>query len=370
MTGTAVVIGSGKTARDIGTLFHQRGYKVTWLVGPSFEHEMTAFVHKKFKTLVDNEGPPPPRVLKRGAPLPGTPDVVLESRVEDRAAKKAAFESVRPYISDPTLLLSNSSSILPDEIGPNISGMHFFYPAALTGFAELVFPDDLPAAVRQRALAFADSLVLEVLCQDARNAFFVNRLLLPLQAESLRLFLLGADAAELDNAAASVFLPAGPFRMADEIGIDVLASGVTNYVDRMPSDVARDFAPLIAALTAWRNAGILGKKNKRRLTKLKETELRGPLAQIHITAHPLPTNVRNHFLYLFLNTCMQFLSRSICTPDTLAAALSAVYGAERTPSEVLDEIGPENLLKEMAQFHETTGISYFEPTRFSLTHAP
>ena len=362
MTEAAVIIGSGKTARDIGMLFHANGYQVTWLVGPTFENDMRAFVQRKRKS----EGLAANTALhiatRENAPIP-TPDVVLEARAETPTAKREAFAAVAGRITDRTLCLTNSSSILPGEIAPHVAGMHFFYPAALTRFAELVFPDDFPAAKARRIEALADSLDLEYICQDSRSAFFVNRLLLPLQAETVRLFLLGTGVSELNGAATSDFLPIGQLQTADEIGLDVLREGVTNYVRRMPPDSARDYENLIAVLDAWCAAGILGKKNKRRIAKLSDEALRSPLIGISHPRGTVPKNLRIHFLGLFLNTCLRFMEQSICTEDDLSSALSSVYGAERSIAEALAEIGPTTVRKAMADCAAKTGISYFKPFR-------
>ena len=363
MTEAAVIIGSGKTARDIGMLFHANGYDVTWLVGPAFENDMRTFVQRKRKT----EGLAADTALhvtpRENAPIP-PPDVVLESRAETLQAKREAFAAVAGRITDQTLCLTNSSSILPGELTPQVAGMHFFYPAALTRFVELVLPDDFPAATTRRIKALADSLGLEHICQNSRSAFFVNRLLLPLQAETVRLFLLGVSVSELNETAASDFLPIGQLQTADEIGIDVLQAGVTNYVRRMPPDSAEDYEDLIAVLDAWRAAGILGKKNKHRIAKLSDEALRSPLTGLLHPRGTVPKNLRIHFHCLFMNTCLRFMAQSICTEADLSAALSSVYGAERSVAEALEELGPTTLRNAMADCAAQTGLSYFEPSRF------
>lgn len=355
------VIGSGKTARDIGLLFLARGHGVTWIASPAYADDLRAFVHRKIRQGGDDLQQAV-RIALRGEPLLAPPDVVIESRAEEIAVKQEAFHSIASQVTEETLLLSNSSSILPEDIGPNIAGMHFFYPAPLTLFVELLFSEVFPAQKVDRVCAFTREMGLEYTCQDAKNAFFVNRLLLPIQAETVRVFLLGAPAATVDAAARFPLLPLGQLAAADEIGLDVLLAGIENYVRRMEPFRVADFASLRAVVTAWRDAGILGKKNKRRLLKTSEADLHAPIAHLKGKGGAVPRDLPTHFRNLFLNTCLTFVENGECDPNTLSSALSAVFGAEQSVAEMVRGIGGKNIHRDLQRVHKETGISYFAPS--------
>jgi 3-hydroxyacyl-CoA dehydrogenase len=365
-------------ARDIGLLCYEQGFKVTWVTSEERVSELQSFVHKRIQrasSIMDIESDQrlyTVVVLEHDTPVPSS--LLIESSVEDLTVKQDRLRLVRPRLSPDTLILSNSSSILPSEIAPDVIGMHFFYPSALTRFAELILPNEMNETKKLRVIEFTKALKLHVLIETSSNAFIANRLLLPLLAESVRLFMNGYDQATLDKAAVLPFVAVGQFSMADEIGIDVLLSGLRRYVARMPVTAQPDYADLISTLSAWRDMGILGKKNKQLLKKISADELRSASARCVTPSRretescdASPTvdtalNLNRHFLNLFFNTCLSFIERGECDLSSLSAIVSSAFGAESALDKLMVQIDKEEIRTSLTALHEQTGISYFRPS--------
>lgn len=249
---TLAVAGTGKLARNVGLHFFRRGWRVAWLSrsgerAQAARPELAKLVRRL--RLVDPALPGDEAwaVAPVGA-CPWTADLVVESSVEDRAAKRAlaaALEAVAPA-SAPRL--TNSSSILPSDVGPAWLGCHFFYPVELSGFVELIVPGNCDAAPARALLAGAGLRAVE---QSEAGAFAFNRLLLPLQAAALADLAAGCDPALVEAASATPWTAAGALSTMDGIGLGLVAAAAANYGAR-----ARRAGEAEAAATV---AGLLGR---------------------------------------------------------------------------------------------------------------
>ena len=101
--------------------------------------------------------------------------------------------------------------------------MHFFNPAPVLPLVEVIVPDGTARRVADRVRAFAEAIEKRpVVCPD-RPGFIVNRILIPLLNDCVRLYEQGGISADdLDEAmTAGLNWPIGPLRLIDLIGADV-----------------------------------------------------------------------------------------------------------------------------------------------------
>ena len=101
--------------------------------------------------------------------------------------------------------------------------MHFFNPAPVLPLVEVVVGDSTSASVAERVREFAEAIGKRpVVCPD-RPGFVVNRILIPLLNDCVRLHEQGGISADdLDQAmTAGLNWPIGPLRLIDLIGADV-----------------------------------------------------------------------------------------------------------------------------------------------------
>jgi 3-hydroxyacyl-CoA dehydrogenase len=264
--------------------------------------------------------------------------------------------ALEPVIPEDAIWLSSSSSIAPEALHRQCASLHFFYPVELTGFVEAIFPDGFSAERRQRLLDLLAETHLECIEEGTEAAFAVNRLLLPVQAEAMRLVVEGFDPAMVDEASSSELLPLGQLSLMDVIGLDVDAPAVTNYAGRLGEGEARLYAPLRAGLARCLELGKRGRKNRDGLM------VGAPLPwQVRSAAAPSPEALSQRFRALFVNTCHHALERELLGPAQLELALASLFGWTGSLEEALSPLSPRQAVEVLAEAFEETALAYFVP---------
>lgn len=257
-----LMAGTGRMGRDLGLRFLASGLDVAWASrDPARLDALQKRLQRDLRRLAGDGGAPGRAsfLAADGTGGDGAPfDALLESVEEDPEAKRAVLAHWRPRLAPGALVLTNASSILPAELGPDVLGFHGFYPATLTGFCEIVLPDGCPTDLRLRTVALAARAGLTPLVQDGAHAFAVNRLLVPSQDWALRQVMAGADPAEVDAAFVKGWPGFEPLAMMDAIGLRVVAAAVARYRERMGARDAAACAALAEGLRALVQAGKTG----------------------------------------------------------------------------------------------------------------
>ena len=267
MNAAVAILGSGRMALNSGAYLLSRGARVWWICRTAQRaRELEPAAAKLARRLERIE---PGRrfewaVRCAGDPDAETCDAVIECGRETVVEKQAWFERVGRLAGPRTLLCTASSSILPDRIRPGLVGLHLFYPVELTGFAEIV-ADGADGETRRRIVDLAGSCGLAYVVQDRHSAFAANRILLPLQAEAVRVVAEGADAETVDRCSVTGLTALGQLSLMDNAGLDTVAASVDNYLDMEGEADSPFYRPLREALARCLAEGRLGRKNGRGL---------------------------------------------------------------------------------------------------------
>jgi len=153
--------------------------------------------------------------------------LVLEAVAERLEVKQSVFAGVCEQVSDDTILATNTSSLSVDAIAANLPhpervvGLHFFNPVRAMPLVEVVRGAATSPEVLARTCALALRLGKTPVITADRPGFVVNRLLGPYLDEALRLAAGGAPIARVDAALLDFGMPMGPFRLLDEVGLDI-----------------------------------------------------------------------------------------------------------------------------------------------------
>ncbi|MFJ4568500.1 3-hydroxybutyryl-CoA dehydrogenase [Streptomyces caelestis] len=192
--------------------------------------------------------------------------LVIESIVEDKAAKVELFALLDKTLQDPeAIIASNTSSLSITAMASATSrpgqvlGMHFFSPAQLIPLVELISS----LHTSESALARAEDFVTTGLGKQAihaadRTGFVVNALLVPYLLAAMRMVESGFASAETIDRGITLGCshPVGPLKLADLIGLDVLHSVADALYDEFKEAL---YAPP-PLLTRMVEGGLLGKK--------------------------------------------------------------------------------------------------------------
>jgi 3-hydroxybutyryl-CoA dehydrogenase len=155
--------------------------------------------------------------------------LVIEAAFEDLAVKRELFEALERIAAPDAILATNTSALSVSEIASATStpervvGMHFFNPAPVLPLVEVIRTAHTSDEVFDAAYAFVQRVGKEpVACNDTPG-FVVNRILIPLLNDCVRV-LDEARVAPDDVDRAMRFganWPIGPCALIDLIGVDV-----------------------------------------------------------------------------------------------------------------------------------------------------
>jgi 3-hydroxybutyryl-CoA dehydrogenase len=155
--------------------------------------------------------------------------LVIEAAFEDLELKRELFAELDRILPPPAILATNTSALSVTQIADGTStpervvGLHFFNPAPVLPLVEVVRTAHTSEEVFEAAYAFAQAIGKEpVACNDTPG-FVVNRILIPLLNDCVRV-LDEARVSPEDVDRAMRFganWPIGPCALIDLIGVDV-----------------------------------------------------------------------------------------------------------------------------------------------------
>lgn len=160
----------------------------------------------------------------------GVADLVIEAVVERLEVKEQVLREVEEVVSEEVVIASNTSTLSISEMQKTLEypdrfcGMHFFNPVDRMPLVEIV----RGAATSDETLASVYALTLQigktpVIVNDGPG-FLVNRILAPYLNEAGLLLAEGASISAVDEALVEFGMPMGPFRLLDEVGLDISRS--------------------------------------------------------------------------------------------------------------------------------------------------
>lgn len=184
-------------------------------------------------------GPDHANALARVSYTSDLPDLadrqlVIESISENEPAKRELFAQLDRVLQDPeAILASNTSSISilglarATADGGRVIGMHFFNPVPALPLVEMVSTRLTDEKTAVRAEEFVTGVLgKRIIRSPDRAGFTVNALLIPYLLSAVRMVESGHVSADTVDDAMTLGCshPMGPLRLADLIGLDVVAS--------------------------------------------------------------------------------------------------------------------------------------------------
>jgi 3-hydroxybutyryl-CoA dehydrogenase len=268
------VVGLGAMGAGIAQLAIEAGYdvvgrEVTGELGQKAHDRIAHFLQRKVDKEQLSAG-------ERGAALERLSlateldsladcDLVVEAIVEDLGAKLALFSELESIVRQEAILATNTSALSVTEIAAAVStparvvGMHFFNPAPLMPLVEIVRAELSADDAVDAAFAVGERLGKRpIRCHDTPG-FVVNRVLIPLLNDCIRVLDEARVSPEdLDTAmTAGAGWPMGPCALVDLVGIDVHVHASEALYEKLRE-------PRMAPpprIVAMRNAGLLGRKS-------------------------------------------------------------------------------------------------------------
>jgi 3-hydroxybutyryl-CoA dehydrogenase len=194
-------------------------------------------------------------------------DLVIEAIVEQVEAKKELFAELDRIVAPQAVLATNTSALSVTELAAATShpervvGMHFFNPAPVLPLVEVVRTELTDPADHDAAYDFATRIGKEpIRCSDTPG-FVVNRVLIPLLNDCVRVLdEAGVMPEDLDKAMLhGTKWPIGPCALIDLIGIDIHVHASEALWESLREPRMAPPPRLVAMV----KAGLLGRKTGR-----------------------------------------------------------------------------------------------------------
>jgi len=194
-------------------------------------------------------------------------DLVIEAALEELELKREIFAELDRVTRPVAILATNTSALSVSEIAEatehpqRVVGMHFFNPAPVLPLVEIVRGRESSAEAVDAAYAWAERAGKEpVRCNDTPG-FIVNRILIPLLNDCVRVLdEAGVEPEAMDKAMTNgAGWPLGPCALIDLIGVDVHVHASAALHDKLGED---RMAPP-ERLVLMQQEGTLGRKSGR-----------------------------------------------------------------------------------------------------------
>ncbi len=190
--------------------------------------------------------------------------LVVEAVFEDVDLKRGILASVEQHLGPDAVLATNTSGIPLSRLTSalsrpeNLVGMHFFSPVHKMPLLEVVAGEATSAEAVATAVETGRRMGKTVIVVRDGPGFFTTRVLGVYLAEAFRCLLEGNRFEAIDRALEEFGWPVGPFKLLDEVGIDVGA-----HVSRDLHLAFPDRVPSPEAIVAMVASGRKGRKAKR-----------------------------------------------------------------------------------------------------------
>ena len=166
-------------------------------------------------------------------------DIVIEAIVEDLDVKCKVLAQLEKNLPDDAIIATNTSALSIDEMAkrlkkPNrLVGIHFFNPVHRMKLVEIVRGSKTDDVTVKRAVEFVQQIgKLPVVVKDSPG-FVVNRILVPYLIKAAEMQAEGYQMEAIDSAMVKFGMPMGPFRLMDEIGLDICYHVAADLKDRL-----------------------------------------------------------------------------------------------------------------------------------------
>lgn len=244
--------------------------------------------------------------------------IVIEAIFEDAKVKSELLKRLSSTLPEESLILSNTSSLKLETLVGSVKnpsrflGMHFFNPPEKMPLVEVVRTSLTGEKELLTTSAIASALGKTPIIVEDVQGFLVNRILTFYLAQAYNLLRNGVAFQSMEKTALDFGLPMGPFRLMDEVGLDVAVKASGSMIDAYGSRLRFDTSRLEQAVTS----GLKGRKSGVGFYTYKGTN-ETPNSQFVsslIEAAPLQLNERDMqklLIYPMLNEALVCLSEGV-----------------------------------------------------------
>ena len=288
--------------------------------------------------------------------------LIIEAIIENLDIKQKIFSEIEKIVDDKCILASNTSSLSIASIASACSkdervvGIHFFNPAPLMPLVEIIPAVQTSETALNNAKTIIDSWGKVTVIAKDTPGFIVNRVARPFYGEALRIYEEGiADFATIDWAMREIGgFRMGPFQLMDYIGNDI------NYTVTETVFTSFYFDPRYRpSFTQKRmmEAGYLGRKTGRGYYDYSNEDI-----VIANEDRDLGKKILWRVLSMLINEATDALFLNIATKEDIDLAMTKGVNYPKGLLVWADEIGIENVLKQLEELQTEYGEERYRPS--------
>ncbi len=194
-------------------------------------------------------------------------DLVIESMAEDINQKKEFYLKLAPLLPSKTVIVSNSSTLLPSKMAKFTSrsdkflSLHFANSIWKNNIAEVMVQSKTNMKYFDEVIEFAKEInMIPLPVKKEKAGYLLNSMLVPLLFSGMDLYVNGiSDPESIDKAwTLGTGAPKGPFKILDTVGLTTAYNIVKNYL-KIPSFLAPyNFKGMAKMLKTYIDQGKLG----------------------------------------------------------------------------------------------------------------
>lgn len=287
-------------------------------------------------------------------------DLVIEAAPEILALKTEIFSKLDSVVKPSGILATNTSSLSVTDIAnattrpAQVVGMHFFNPAPVQKFVEVISTTHSDARVVSSIVELGKSLGKHLAQISDQPGFIVNKLLLRYLNHAVQILDAGqATRQQMDAAMRELSsYPMGPCELLDLIGIDTCVE----ILKTIHADTQLEIDLPAEGMVALVSAGNKGRKTGSGFYDYSEKQ-DIPSDQ----NEEVKNQVHNDLLIAYLGDCIAMEATGYATKADIDFGMKLGCGLPEGPFEVIERIGLEAVRSAQAELAERTGTAAYQP---------
>lgn len=206
-------------------------------------------------------------------------DLVIESITENFDIKVSLYEQIAPKLVDKTIIVTNSSTLLPSKLAKytkredKFLALHFANSIWKNNIAEVMGHSNTNERYFNEIIKFAESInMIPLAAKEEKSGYLLNSMLVPFLLSAMDLLANGvSDAETIDKAwTLGTGAPKGPFQIIDTVGL-ITAKNIVLQYQKVPNIfdpllkkmmLPYNFDGMLRILDSYIEQGKLGKSTK------------------------------------------------------------------------------------------------------------
>ncbi|WP_163931752.1 fatty acid oxidation complex subunit alpha FadJ [Paraferrimonas sp. SM1919] len=309
----------------------------------------------------------------------GKAEFAIEAVFEKLEIKQQVLAEIEAKASDELIFASNTSSIPISQIAQNairpdkVIGLHYFSPVEKMPLAEVIPHEGTSAETINKTMALAKAQGKTPILVKDKAGFYVNRILGLYINEAAFAISEGQPIDKIDNEMANFGFPLGPFKLLDQVGLDIGAHITPILIENLGHRFTP--TPLMEKLIADDRKG---KKNNRGFyyfDKKRKNQVDDSVyaaAGLGVATKPMQTDISDRLLMQMLNEAARCLEEEVIASPR-DGDIGAIFGIGFPPFLGgpfwhMDKVGVQTIVAKLKGYQQLHG-DRFEPCQLLLEMA-